>query len=141
MPEADRGSAGRSPARDISSRSASRSFVGCATSISSSARRRPRSSACTNPACPPMSGSYAAAMPRRILFLTGHLAAGRLRKVLAEMTAVDFAWETRDIGIQVAALMTAELIRRRLPREAIAADRIVVPGHCAGDLASLSDEL
>ena len=80
-------------------------------------------------------------MPERILFLTGHLAAGRLRKVLAEMTGVSFAWETRDIGIQVAALMTADLIRRRLPREAIAADRIIVPGHCAGDLASLADEL
>ncbi|HEX3498790.1 MAG TPA: DUF6513 domain-containing protein [Stellaceae bacterium] len=80
-------------------------------------------------------------MPQRILFLTGHLAAGRLRKVLAEMGEVDFAWETSDIGVQVAALMTAELIRRRLPREAIAADRIVVPGHCAGDLAALSDEL
>ena len=35
-------------------------------------------------------------MPQRILFLTGHLAAGRLRKVLAEMGKVDFAWETRD---------------------------------------------
>ncbi len=80
-------------------------------------------------------------MPQRILFLTGHLAAGRLRKVLAEMNAADFVWETRDIGIQVAALMTAELIRRRLPREAIAADRIVVPGHCAGDLAALSEAL
>lgn len=80
-------------------------------------------------------------MSQRILFLTGHLAAGRLRKVLAEMPDADFTWETRDIGIQVAALMTAELIRRRLPRDAIAADRIVVPGHCAGDLAALSGEL
>jgi dihydropteroate synthase-like protein len=80
-------------------------------------------------------------MSQRILFLTGHLAAGRLRKVLAEMGAADFAWEARDIGVQVAALMTTELIRRRLPREAVAADRIVVPGHCAGDLAALSDEL
>jgi dihydropteroate synthase-like protein len=80
-------------------------------------------------------------MPERILFLTGHLAAGRLRKVLAEMGEAGFAWETRDIGIQVAALMTVELIRRRLPRETIAADRIIVPGHCAGDLAALSGEL
>src|SRR5260221_3458010 len=80
-------------------------------------------------------------MPQRILFLTGHLAAGRLRKVLHEMSAADCVGETRDIGIQVAALMTAELIRRRLPRGAIAADRIVVPGHCAGDLAALSEAL
>src|SRR6266581_1177680 len=80
-------------------------------------------------------------MPQRILFLTGHLAAGRLRKVMEEMNAADIVWEIRDIGIQVAALMTTELIRRRLPRAAIFADRIIVPGYCAGDLASLSKEL
>ncbi len=79
-------------------------------------------------------------MPERILFLTGHLAAGRLRKVLTQMDA-DFVWEIHDIGIQVAALMTTELIRRRLPHTAITAERIIVPGYCAGDLASLSKEL
>jgi len=80
-------------------------------------------------------------MPQRILFLTGHLAAGRLRKVLTQMDATDFVWEIHDIGIQVAALMTTELIRRRLPHTAITAERIIVPGYCAGDLASLSKEL
>jgi dihydropteroate synthase len=80
-------------------------------------------------------------MSPRILFLTGHLAERRLRQVLAEMEAPDFSWEIRDIGIQVAALMTSELIRRRVPRDGIAADRILVPGYCRGDLAALTAEL
>ncbi|MDB5408523.1 MAG: hypothetical protein JWL84_3435 [Rhodospirillales bacterium] len=80
-------------------------------------------------------------MAGNILFLTGHLAEPRLRKVLSDMAPTEFAWEVRDIGIQVAALMTTDLIRRRLPSEARQADRIVVPGYCAGDLAKLSGEL
>jgi dihydropteroate synthase len=80
-------------------------------------------------------------MPQRILFLTGHLAAARLRKVLSEMAAPDLTWEVRDIGIQVAALMTVDLVRSRLKRHEIDADRILVPGHCAGDLAELSEAL
>jgi dihydropteroate synthase-like protein len=79
-------------------------------------------------------------MPPRLLFLTGHLAERRLRDVLAAMPPEDFAWEVRDIGIQVAALMTADLVRRRLPREGLAADRILVPGHCRGDLDALAAE-
>ena len=78
-------------------------------------------------------------MPERILFLTGHLAEGRLRRVLAEMGG-DFAWEVRDIGVQVAALMTTDIIRRRLPQAELQADRVVVPGFCAGDLDALSAE-
>jgi dihydropteroate synthase-like protein len=80
-------------------------------------------------------------MPERILFLTGHLAEGRLRRVLVEMESAEFDWDVRDIGIQVAALMTADLIRRRLPREELNADRVLVPGYCAGDLATLAADL
>lgn len=80
-------------------------------------------------------------MPERILFLTGHLAERRLRKVLAEMNPTDFDWEVRDIGVQVAALMTADLIRQRLPGDQLHADRVLVPGYCAGDLAALAAEV
>jgi dihydropteroate synthase len=80
-------------------------------------------------------------MSARLLFLTGRLAAPRLRQVLTEMEQAEFSWEVRDIGIQVAALMTPELIRRRLPRETLAADRVLVPGHCRGDLEGLAAEL
>lgn len=77
-------------------------------------------------------------MRERVLFLTGHLAEQRLRQVLRDMAIEDFDWEIRDLGLQVAALMTADLIRRRLPRDQIEATRIIVPGRCRGDLDALS---
>lgn len=76
-------------------------------------------------------------MSQRLLFLTGHLAEPRLRQVLEAMRP-DFLWETRDIGIQVAGLMTVDLVRRRLGGVG-QADRVVVPGRCRGDLATLSE--
>ncbi|WP_280151528.1 DUF6513 domain-containing protein [Piscinibacter sp. XHJ-5] len=76
-----------------------------------------------------------------IVFLTGRLAEPALRRVLAGMApdAADapFSWEVREIGLQVAALMTADMIRRRVPAP-LAADRIVVPGRCRGDVDALS---
>lgn len=80
-------------------------------------------------------------MPGYTLFLTGHLAESRLRGVLAGIAGLDFSWEIEDIGIQVAALMTTELIRRRLRRDVAEVDRVVVPGYCRGDLAALGEEL
>lgn len=87
-----------------------------------------------------------------ILFLTGRLAQPSLERVLASMDAVPFTWEVRELGLQVAALMTADMIRRRLalplpgapvngaldtpaPRRV---DRIIVPGRCRGDVAALA---
>ena len=78
-------------------------------------------------------------MSRHTLFLTGHLAEKRLRSVLSGLSDLDFAWTVHDIGIQVAGLMTVELIRRRLPKDALGADRVIVPGHCRGDLEALKD--
>lgn len=80
-------------------------------------------------------------MPGHTLFLTGHLAEKRLRHVLEGLRDLDFAWTVHDIGVQVAALMTADIIRRRLPESALGADRIIVPGHCQGDLDALAAEL
>jgi len=76
-------------------------------------------------------------MPGHTLFLTGHLAEPRLRAVLEALEGLDFAWTVHDIGVQVAALMTADIIRHRLPKDALGADRVVVPGYCQGDLAAL----
>jgi dihydropteroate synthase len=77
----------------------------------------------------------------RIVFLTGRLAEPALRRVLAEIAppgeAAPFAWEVREIGLQVAALMTADMIRRRVPAP-VGADRILVPGRCRGDLDALT---
>lgn len=74
-----------------------------------------------------------------ILFLTGRLARPQLEKVLAgivEGAEAPFSFEVREIGLQVAALMTADMIRRRI-EPPVQADRIVVPGRCRGDLDAL----
>ncbi|MEG6509349.1 DUF6513 domain-containing protein [Methyloligella sp. 2.7D] len=71
-----------------------------------------------------------------ILFLTGHIAKPRLESVLAGMEP-DFDYEVFDIGVKVAALMTEEIIARRLPTP-ITADKVMVPGRCRADLDALS---
>jgi dihydropteroate synthase len=82
-----------------------------------------------------------------IVFLTGHLAKPQLENVLAGIEAAPFTWEARDIGVQVAALMTAEMVKRRVPAPltteqpgatARRADRIMVPGRCRGDIEALT---
>ncbi|HSD61374.1 MAG TPA: DUF6513 domain-containing protein, partial [Burkholderiales bacterium] len=72
-------------------------------------------------------------MPEHIVFLTGRLAETSLRRVLDSMHPAPFTWEVREIGIQVAGLMTADLVRRRVAPP-VAADRIMLPGRCRGDL-------
>ncbi len=76
-------------------------------------------------------------MAEHILFLTGKLAEKSLHRVLAEMQALEFTYEVRQLGISVAALMTADLIRRRLD-DVGQANRIVLPGRCRGDIDALS---
>ncbi|MFZ2651962.1 MAG: DUF6513 domain-containing protein [Burkholderiaceae bacterium] len=84
-----------------------------------------------------------------IVFLTGRLAQAQLERVLAGIDAAPFTWEVRQIGLQVAALMTADMIARRLAAPVVTerardgqepqrADRIIVPGRCRGDLQALS---
>ncbi len=75
-------------------------------------------------------------MAESILFLTGHLAKPRLQAVLEGMSA-GFDWTVLDIGVKVAALMTEEIINRRLPTP-VEADKIMLPGRCRADLERLS---
>ena len=72
-----------------------------------------------------------------IVFLTGRLAEPSLARVLGGIAAAPFSWEVREIGLQVAALMTAEMIQRRV-QAPVQADRIIVPGRCRGDLEALT---
>jgi dihydropteroate synthase len=72
-----------------------------------------------------------------IVFLTGRLAEASLARVLSGIDAAPFSWEIREIGLQVAALMTAEMIQRRVAAP-VRADRIMVPGRCRGDLDALT---
>lgn len=78
-------------------------------------------------------------MPEQILFLTGKLAEKQLRRTLEDMEP-EFYWKVQPLGITVAALMTADMIRRRL-NDTQGADRILVPGRCRGDLDTLSVDL
>jgi dihydropteroate synthase-like protein len=78
-------------------------------------------------------------MSEHLLFLTGRLALPRLGKVLAAMHPTPFTFEVRDIGVKVAALMTPDIIRRRLPQP-LQADRVILPGRSRGDLEALARE-
>lgn len=76
-------------------------------------------------------------MAESILFLTGHLARARLEAVLHAMKA-SFDWTVLDIGVKVAALMTEDIITRRLPSP-LAADKVMLPGRCRADLDRLGE--
>jgi len=76
-------------------------------------------------------------MAERILFITGHLAETRLRRLLAGMGETDFEWEVVNIGVKVAALMTEPIILRRLARP-VRASRVVLPGRAGVDPVRLS---
>lgn len=77
-------------------------------------------------------------MAERLLFLTGHLARARLERILADLGETAFSYEIVDIGVKVAALMTEEIISRRL-KPPLAADRVILPGRYRGDLDRLSE--
>lgn len=78
-------------------------------------------------------------MPEHILFLTGKLAEKQLCRTLEEMEPA-FQYTVYQLGLSVAALMTADMIRRRLT-DTFGADRVLVPGRCRGDLETLSADL
>ncbi|MFA7350703.1 MAG: DUF6513 domain-containing protein [Methylotenera sp.] len=79
-------------------------------------------------------------MTKNLLFLTGKLAEKSLNKVLSEVQSNSktppFKYRIEQIGVSVAALMTPDLIARRL-KETGDADKVIVPGLCQGDLAAL----
>ncbi len=76
-------------------------------------------------------------MPEHILFLTGRLAEASLRKVLVSLQPAQFTYGVHVLKLQVAGLMTADMILRRLPSTE-GAQRVLVPGRCRGELEPLS---
>jgi dihydropteroate synthase len=76
-------------------------------------------------------------MTSHLLFLTGHLAHPRLRRILEDLGETAFTWDIIDIGVQVAALMTEPIILRRLPRP-VQATRVILPGRAGVDHARLT---
>ena len=77
--------------------------------------------------------------PEHILFLTGKLAEKQLHQILEKMQP-EFTYTVHQLGLKVAALMTTDMISRRL-KDTYNADRIILPGRCRGDVAALSAEL
>jgi dihydropteroate synthase len=71
-----------------------------------------------------------------LLFLTGKLAEKRLHKVLESMQPNDFSYEVRNIGVSVAALMTVQMLIRRL-NNIEGVDKVILPGLCRGDIEQL----
>lgn len=75
-----------------------------------------------------------------LLFVTGKLAEKSLHKVLAEVQAnpkiPPFKYRVEQLGVSVAALMTPEMIARRLKTTGIA-NKMILPGLCQGDLSQL----
>ncbi len=79
-------------------------------------------------------------MAEKLLFVTGKLAEKSLNKVLQEVQAnpktPKFKYRVEQIGISVAALMTPDLIARRLKNSGNA-NKMILPGLCQGDLSAL----
>ena len=75
-----------------------------------------------------------------LIFVTGRLAERSLARVLGELAPLDFTWEIRVLGVPVAALLTTDMIVRRLG-DTGAATRVIIPGRCRGELAPLAAQL
>ena len=85
---------------------------------------------------------------QHIVFLTGRLAEPGLHRVLAGIEPPAFTYEVREIGLQVAGLMTTDMVKRRVAAPVLTpagdagaarpAERLLLPGRCRGDVAELS---
>jgi len=75
-----------------------------------------------------------------LLFVTGKLAEKSLNNVLKDIQvnskAPAFKYRVAQIGVSVAALMTPEMIARRL-KDTGSAKKMILPGLCQGDLSLL----
>jgi hypothetical protein len=78
-------------------------------------------------------------MSEHVLVLTGKLAEKQLRCIL-EKIQPEFTYTVHQLGVKVAALMTTDMIARRLT-DTFGATRIILPGRCRGDIAALSQQL
>jgi dihydropteroate synthase-like protein len=78
-------------------------------------------------------------MSEHLLFLTGRLAEKQLRGILEKMQP-EFTYTVHQLGVKVAALITTDMILRRL-KDTFGANRIIIPGRCRGDVGALAKEL
>jgi dihydropteroate synthase len=77
-------------------------------------------------------------LTEKVVLVTGSLAEPRLKRLSGELANEDMEIVVANVGVKVAALMTNEIVERRLtlPNEA---DRVIMPGRFRGDIERLSD--
>ncbi len=76
-------------------------------------------------------------MAEKILFLTGKLAERQLKRILKAMKP-EFSYKINQIGVSVAALMSENIILRRVQVDK-SINKIIVPGKFRGNLDKLSN--
>ena len=77
---------------------------------------------------------------KNILFITGKLAEKGLRTVIDSIEKKDFTYEIRNLNVNVAALLTTDMIARRID-DVTAFDEIIIPGRVRGDLDALEKKI
>ena len=77
-------------------------------------------------------------MAKRIVLVTGSLAEPRVKRIAEELNGDEMEPVVANVGVKVAALMTTDIVERRLKLPA-GADRVIMPGRFRGDLERLSD--
>ena len=77
-------------------------------------------------------------MAKRIVLVTGSLAEPRVKRIAEELNGDEMEPVVANVGVKVAALMTTDIVERRLKLPA-GADRVIMPGRFRGDLDRLSD--
>ena len=77
-------------------------------------------------------------MAKRIVLVTGSLAEPRVQRIADELNDAELEPIVANVGVKVAALMTADIVERRL-KLPDGADRVIMPGRFRGDLERLSD--
>jgi len=77
-------------------------------------------------------------MAKRIVLVTGSLAEPRVKRIAGELNDAELDPIVASVGVKVAALMTTEIVERRLklPENT---DRVILPGRFRGDIDRLSD--
>ena len=80
-------------------------------------------------------------MNEHIVFLTGKLAKISLDKVLSDISSKNqFTYEVVDIGVNVAAFATINIIIKKLNLNSISkATKIIIPGRCRGEIKDLEE--
>jgi dihydropteroate synthase-like protein len=77
-------------------------------------------------------------LAEKVVLVTGSLAEPRLKRLSGELAGEEMDIVVSNIGVKVAALMTNEIVERRLTLPE-GTDRVIMPGRFRGDLERLSD--